>query len=107
MTDYQRRESWTGNAFMDQPAIARIHRLRNQTQRLFHETLAELRKLQAERQPVEDTTPNPEIGFVPSDPEEPAHEPRSGDQSPAPSPRPPVPFPQPPPPRLSDKKILI
>src|ERR1044072_7770624 len=25
MTAYQREESWTGNAFMDQPAIARIH----------------------------------------------------------------------------------
>ena len=76
--------SWTGHAFIEQPALARIHRLRNQTQRLFHETLGELRALQAERtavvdqpeaeadvepdlpQPAETTSTYPEIGFVPS-----------------------------------------
>ena len=107
MTDYQRRESWTGNAFMDQPAIARIHRLRNQTQRLFHETLAELRTAQTARQPIESEPDPPEIGFVPSNPEDPAssreaaqspvpsREAATNPQSPAPSPQPPVPIPLP------------
>ena len=74
MTDYQRTESWAGNAFMDTPAIARIHRLRNQAQRLFHETLEKLRALQSDRlaaeqeapQPIEEPAPSSEIGFVPS-----------------------------------------
>jgi hypothetical protein len=72
--------SWTGIAFMEQPAIARIHRLRNQTQRLFHETLDKLRALQAERvaadapqseadaeltpQLIQNTATWPENGFV-------------------------------------------
>ncbi len=91
MTDYQRRESWTGNAFMDQPAISRIHRLRNSTQRMFHETLAQLRELQADRQPIEDTVTDSEIGFVPSESEESRPSPEAA-QSPAPDPRPLVPF---------------
>lgn len=80
MSDYQRRESWAGNAFMDTPAISRIHRLRNQTQRLYHETLDKLKALQSERQPAPHPDPDPEpvpqpieikpapaeIGFVPS-----------------------------------------
>ncbi len=82
----QIESTWTGHAFIAQPAISRIHRLRNSTQRAFHETLAELRGLQAERaaaapfepgpppqtapspipQPIENTSSNPEIGFVPA-----------------------------------------
>ena len=66
MTAHQREESWTGNAFMDQPSIARIHRLRNQTQRLYHETLDKLRELQSDPpQLVENTSDSSEIGFVP------------------------------------------
>jgi len=72
----QREATWTGHAFIDQPAISRIHRLRNSTQRAFHETLAELRALQADRatrdpdpEPLETTPPAPEIGFVSSIPD--------------------------------------
>jgi hypothetical protein len=93
----RRQESWTGNAFMDQPAISRIHRLRNSTQRMFHETLAQRRALQAERQTIEDTNPDPEIGFVPSNAEEPANtDPRRREATP----RPPAPSPQSPAPLL-------
>jgi hypothetical protein len=45
----QMETTWTGHAFILNPAISRIHRLRNSTQRAFRETLAELRTLQAER----------------------------------------------------------
>jgi hypothetical protein len=70
----QMESTWSGHAFILQPAISRIHRLRNSTQRAFRETLAELRTLQSERavdpqfdpQPIENTTSAVEIGFVPS-----------------------------------------
>ena len=85
LTSAQMESTWTGHAFICQPAISRIHRLRSSTQKAFRETLAELRALQAERgtavpyepppepvptQPIEDITTYPEIGFVPSDFEE-------------------------------------
>jgi hypothetical protein len=84
LTSAQMESTWSGHAFIMQPAISRIHRLRNATQRQFRDTVAELRGLQAERaaaepddaapdaepaadpQPVETTTDFPEIGFVPS-----------------------------------------
>jgi hypothetical protein len=80
LTSAQMESTWSGHSFILQPAISRIHRLRNSTQRAFRDTLAELRTLQAERadapeadpQPVEDTPPNPENGFVPSNPLEPS-----------------------------------
>jgi hypothetical protein len=69
--DYRKTEIWAGHAFVDEQAISRLHRLRNQTQRLFHETLAELRKAQAARQPIEEPALDPEIGFVPSNSDQP------------------------------------
>jgi len=78
LTPEQREATWTGHAFIDHPAISRIHRLRTSTQRSFHETVSKLRAIQKERaagpatapdvdaQPVETTTHSPEIGFVPS-----------------------------------------
>ena len=48
-TDYRKTDTWPGNAFVDEPAIARLHRLRNQTQRLFCQTLDRLRALQSAR----------------------------------------------------------
>jgi hypothetical protein len=88
LTAAQMESTWTGHAFIAQPAISRIHRLRNSTQKAFRETLAELRSLQAERetavpyqpppepkpfpdlpefdpQPLETTPLDSEIGFVP------------------------------------------
>jgi hypothetical protein len=84
--DGQFTHSWPGAVFVDQPAIARIHRMRNATQRLFRDTLQELLKLQAARgssgpfpipapqeddplpllQPIAIEPPSLEIGFVPS-----------------------------------------
>jgi len=83
--DGQFTHSWPGAAFANEPAIARIHRMRNATQRLFRDTLQELLKLQAARGcsgpfpipvPEDDPLPPPqpiavepaalEIGFVPS-----------------------------------------
>jgi hypothetical protein len=80
--------AWPGAAFIDQPAIARIHRMRNAAQRLFRDTLHDLLEIQAARgssgpfdipepdddplpppQTFEIDIPSPEIGFVPSDPE--------------------------------------
>jgi hypothetical protein len=78
ITSAQMQSTWTGHAFIAQPAISRIHRLRNSTQKAFRETLAELRSLQAERsadplpdpeplpEVVETTAQVPEIGFVSS-----------------------------------------
>jgi hypothetical protein len=96
LTSAQMESTWTGHAFILQPAISRLHRMRNSTQKAFRETLAELRSLQAENgsavlyepppepdvEPIETTPPTVEIGFVPSncdsaDPGEkqpPAHE---------------------------------
>jgi hypothetical protein len=80
--------AWPGTAFVDQPAIARIHRMRNATQRHFRETLHDLIELQAARgssgpfeiptpgddapQPVGTETASLEIGFVSSNRAEPA-----------------------------------
>jgi hypothetical protein len=47
LTRDQLESGWTGHAFISQPAIARIHRLRITTQRAFHETLAELHAAQS------------------------------------------------------------
>jgi hypothetical protein len=73
ITSAQMQSTWTGHAFIAQPAISRIHRLRNSTQKAFRETLAELRALQAERDApppdlelIENAAPQPKIGFVPS-----------------------------------------
>ena len=80
LTPEQREATWTGHAFIDHPAISRIHRLRTAAQRSFHETVTKLRAIQAERaavalpeltaapdlQPVDNTTHSSEIGFVPS-----------------------------------------
>ena len=73
ITSDQMRSTWTGHAFIAQPAISRIHRLRNSTQKAFRETVAELRALQAERDApppdlelIENAAPQPKIGFVPS-----------------------------------------
>jgi hypothetical protein len=80
LTSAQMESTWSGHAFILQPAISRIHRLRNATQRQFRDTVAELRSLQAERaaappphppepddpQPNENTSPDSEIGFVSS-----------------------------------------
>src|ERR1051325_7660034 len=44
-----RTRSWPGHAFVLQPAIGRIHRLRAAAHRGFRETLAQLRRLQSER----------------------------------------------------------
>ena len=130
MTDYQRQESWAGNAFMDQPAISRIHRLRNSTQRMFHETLAQLRKppkpnanplktqpltpkLASFRQIPKKKPPPTREAAIPQ-PRAPTPSPHlhwlrsvklPDDHSPAPDPQP-----RPPsliPPRLSDKMVLI
>ncbi len=101
--------SWTGHAFIEQPAIARIHRLRNQTQRLYHETLGQLHALQADGstaepdpQPTEESTPSPEIGFVSSNSFEASLAPQN-DASPAPGPRFPTPVPEPTPPQYEIK----
>jgi len=84
--------AWPGAAFIDQPAIARIHRMRNAAQRLFRDTLQDLLKLQAARgssgpfpipEPNEDDLAPPpqllpietdslEIGFVSSNGIDPA-----------------------------------
>jgi hypothetical protein len=74
LTSAQMESTWSGHAFILQPAISRIHRLRNSTQRAFRETLAQLRAIQAERaadpqldpQAIENTATVVEIGFVPS-----------------------------------------
>jgi hypothetical protein len=86
LTSAQMESTWSGHAFILQPAISRIHRLRNSTQKAFRETLAELRSLQAERasavvsEPEPEPAPEPdpqvietipaddEIGFVPPNP---------------------------------------
>ena len=78
----EERATW-GMAFLEEPSLSRLYRLRNSTQRAFHETLAELRRVQAARQPELSPPPpaeppgpqpqpaeikpdSPEIGFVPS-----------------------------------------
>ena len=73
ITSAQMQSTWTCHAFIAQPAISRIHRLRNSTQKAFRETVAELRALQAERDApppdlelIENAAPQPKIGFVPS-----------------------------------------
>src|SRR5205823_5769013 len=63
--------------------IARLQRRLSSLERSFHRALADLQKLQAKRppapQPVESTSPSPQIGFVP---------PLSSD---SPDPKPPAP----------------
>jgi hypothetical protein len=72
----QTEHTWTGHAFMTNPATSRIHRLRNSTPRAFREILGELGAIQAERlaaepaypedaDPAETAPPPSEIGFVP------------------------------------------
>jgi hypothetical protein len=65
LTSTQMESTWTGHAFIAQPAISRIHRLRNSTQKAFRETLAELRSLQAERGTAVPYEPPPEPEPVP------------------------------------------
>jgi len=85
LTPDKREATWTGHAFIDHPAISRIHRLRTATQRSFHETVTKLRAIQAERaaaaalqpemepasapkadsQPIERKPTYDGIGFVP------------------------------------------
>jgi hypothetical protein len=70
LTSDQLTPIWLGHAFIGQPAISRVHRLRNSTQKALRETLANLLALQSTRaelpEPVETTTSPEEIGFVPS-----------------------------------------
>jgi hypothetical protein len=70
LTSDQLTPIWPGHAFIGQPAISRVHRLRNSTQKAFRETLADLLALQSARaelpEPIETTNSPDEIGFVPS-----------------------------------------
>jgi hypothetical protein len=69
LTSAQFESTWSGHAFIAQPAISRIHRLRNSTQKAFRETLAELRALQAERGTAVPYEPPPEPEPLPELPE--------------------------------------
>src|SRR5690349_70797 len=54
-----RPASWPGRAFIAQPLIARIHRLRASTNRGFLDTLTMLRRLQADRRAPDPAPPVP------------------------------------------------
>jgi len=108
LTDEQTRRGWAGHAFIAEPTIARIHRLRNSTLKQYRETVTRLRALQADRpdplpefepiwypwhdpdpdppepQPVETKPTSPEIGFVSPKNETPAPDP-SDPADPAPA----------------------
>src|SRR5262249_31930444 len=56
------------SAFLQEPGIARLYRQRNAMQKQFRETLAELRRVRAERNNVDPPEMPPQPRFGPPDP---------------------------------------
>ena len=50
-------ENYLGHAFIEEPAIQRVTRMRNAAQRQFRETVTQLRALQAERKAANEPLP--------------------------------------------------